>query len=887
MDCKKIERKWQDKWAKAGIFEVKEDRKKKKFFVLEMFPYPSASGLHMGHIRNYAMGDCFARFKRMQGFNVLYPMGYDALGLPAENAAIKNKSHPKAYTLNAIKSIKEQQKALGLSYDWTREIVTCNPEYYKWNQWLFLQMFKKGLAYKKEAPVNWCKHCNTVLANEQVEQGKCWRCKHEVEEKLLNQWFFRITDYADRLLEGLDKLDWPENVKVMQRNWIGKSHGVDIHFKLEGTKKILPTFTTRCDTVYSVTFLAIAPENPLIDEMVKRTKYEKRAKEFIKKIKKESLADRINEEKEKEGFFTGKYAINPVNGERIPIYIANFALMYGSGIVMCDAHDKRDFRFARKYNIPLKFVISKDGKSTDPKDYDDAYTDDGILFDSGPFSGMKNTETLSKMADWLEKKRFGKKTINYKLRDWLISRQRYWGTPIPVIYCNKCGIVPVPEKDLPVLLPDNVKFTGKGNPLETLASFVNTKCLKCKSKAKRETDTMDTFVDSSWYFFRYASPKFSKAPFDKTKAGYWMPVDQYIGGIEHAIMHLMYARFITKVLADMKLSSVREPFKKLFTQGMVIKGGRKMSKSFGNVVSQEEISKKYGIDTARVFLLFLASPEKELEWNDEGVAGSYKFLNRVYNFVNDNASKMSFGSFNVKNLDTRDRIILSKTNLLIKDVTEYMDGFRFNIVIGNIMGFFNELQKFTGDPAVLGYAVKNLVILLSPFAPHIMEELWEGIGKGFVSTQKWPKADNKLIDKRLIRMEELVKQTMYDIHDIIKIVKKKPEKVKIYVSPVWKYQIYREILKSKDPKRVVSAIMKKPEFNKYGKNALKFAQFLAKDIGMLQEILTEREEFQALKEAEDVFRKEFNCEIEIIEAHISRAEKALRAEPGKPGIEIA
>jgi len=881
MDYKKIERKWQDKWEKSGIFQVKESGK--KFYVLEMFPYPSASGLHMGHVRNYAMGDCFARFKRMQGFNVLYPMGYDALGLPAENAAIKNKSHPKVYTESAIKSIKEQQKALGLSYDWTRELATCDPEYYKWNQWLFLQMLKKGLAYKKEAPVNWCDDCKTVLANEQVEQGRCWRCKHEIHEKNIEQWFFKITQYADELLKDLDGLEWPENVKIMQRNWIGKSHGVDIHFKLEGSKKILPTFTTRCDTIYSVTFLAIAPEHPMIDEFVKGTKYEKGAKEFVRKMKKQSMEDRINEEKEKEGFFTGKYALNPVNKEKIPIYIANFALMYGSGIVMCDAHDKRDFRFARKYGIALKFVISKDGKPTDPKDYKDAYIDDGILFDSGLFNGMKNQEALHKMADWLEKRGFGKKVVNYRLRDWLISRQRYWGTPIPIIYCKKCGVVPVPEKELPVKLPEDVKFTGKGNPLETSEKFVNTTCPKCKAKARRETDTMDTFVDSSWYFYRYTSPGFKTGMFDKGKAKYWMSVDQYIGGVEHAILHLMYARFIAKVLHDMKLSSVREPFKNLFTQGMVIKDGRKMSKSFGNVVSQEEISKKYGIDTARLFLLFLASPEKELEWNDEGVIGSYKFLTKVVKFVE--SADLSFDEFDFKNLSLKDRILLSKLNLLVQDVTDSMNRFRFNLVIGNIMGFFNDLQKFSGDKKVLGHAFKTLVIMLSPFAPHMMEEIWEKIGKGFVSTQKWPVVDIKLLDKRLIKMEDLVKQTVEDIHNIINLVKKKPEKIKIYVPPLWKYDVYNEILKG-SKKDIVQTVMKNPEVSKYGKHALRFAQKLEKDAARLDHILEHGEELHALQDAKGFFENEFNCEVEIIHSHTDRSDKALKADPGKPGIEI-
>ncbi|MFH1978096.1 MAG: leucine--tRNA ligase [Candidatus Aenigmatarchaeota archaeon] len=883
MDFKKLEKKWQDKWEKANIFQVKEDSKKKKYYVLEMFPYPSGSGLHMGHVRNYAMGDCFARFKRMQGFNVLYPMGYDALGLPAENAAIKNNSHPKKYTLQAIDNIRAQQKALGLSYDWTREVSTCDPQYYKWNQWLFLQMYKKELAYKKEAPVNWCNHCKTVLANEQVEQGKCWRCKSKVKLKILSQWFFKTTRYADQLLDDLDKLDWPENVKTMQRNWIGRSRGIDIHFKLENSKIVLPTFTTRCDTIYSVTFLGIAPEHPLIENLVGGTKYEKSAKEFVKKMLKQKVEDRVNEEKEKEGFFTGRYAINPVNGERVPIYIANFALMYGSGIVMCDAHDKRDFRFARKYKIPLKFVISPEGKSIDPKDYKDAFTDDGILFDSGHFSGMNNRKALPEMADWLEDRKFGAKTTQYKLRDWLISRQRYWGTPIPIIYCDKCGIVPVPENQLPVMLPEDVKFTGKGNPLETSASFADVKCPKCSGKAKRETDTMDTFVDSSWYFFRYTGAT-KNAMFDKEKAKYWMPVDQYIGGIEHAILHLMYARFITKVLQELGLSKVDEPFKRLFTQGMVIKDGKKMSKSFGNVVSQEDISKKYGIDTARIFLLFLASPEKELEWNDEGVAGSYRFLMRVYGYVQDN--NFSFGKFDVNKIGNKEKILLSKTNKLIQDISDYMDNFKFNLAVGSLMGFFGDLQKFDGDKNVLGYALKNFVILLSPFAPHMMEESWEKIGKGFVSQESWPKADVKLIDNRIMKMEDLVKQTKSDIYDILKIVNKKHEKIIIYVSPTWKYEVHKEILESKDPKEIVSTIMKNPKFNKYGKDTLRFAQTLTKDLGKMKEILSENEEFTALDESKGLLEKEFKCKIEVHHGYESRALKALRAEPGKPGIEV-
>ncbi|MEK6839620.1 MAG: leucine--tRNA ligase, partial [Nanoarchaeota archaeon] len=606
-----IEKKWQKRWEEKKAFVVKDNPKEKKFYVLEMFPYPSGSGLHMGHAFNYTIGDIYARFKRMQGFNVLYPMGYDAFGLPAENAAIKEKTHPKPYTEKAINNFIKQQKSLGLSYDWTRMLKTCDPEYYKWNQFFFLKFLEKGLAYRKKASVNWCPKCTTVLANEQVHNGTCWRHTDTgVEEKQLEQWFFKITDYADELLKDIDTLKWPERIKSMQKHWIGKSHGIDIWFKLENENKIISTFTTRCDTIYSVTFLAVAPESPLIKELTSGTKYEKEAQEFLNKIKKQSLADRTNEAKEKEGFFTGKYAINPSNNRKIPIYIANFALMYGSGVVMCDAHDKRDFAFAKKYNIPLVFVISKDGKPQDAMKAKEAYIDNGLLFDSGKFSGMSNMEALPKIADWLEKEKYGKKTINFKLRDWLISRQRYWGTPIPVIYCDACGIVPVPEKDLPVLLPEKVTF-GKGNPLETNEQFVKVKCPTCKKPARRETDTMDTFVDSSWYYLRYADSKNNKMPFDKKIASYWMPVDQYIGGAEHATMHLIYARFFTKVLRDLGYVKIDEPFPKLFNQGMLHKDGFVMSKSRGNVVLPEQVSEQYGIDTARFFLVSLATPDKD------------------------------------------------------------------------------------------------------------------------------------------------------------------------------------------------------------------------------------------------------------------------------------
>ncbi len=883
----KIERKWQEKWEKAGIFRVREDRKKKKYYVLEMFPYPSAAGLHMGHIRNYAMGDCVARYKRMKGFNVLYPMGYDAFGLPAENAAIKSRTHPKRYTEKAIAGIKKNQKALGLSYDWKREVATCYPEYYKWNQWFFLQMLKKGLAYKKKAPVNWCPGCETVLANEQVKDGECWRCNSEVEEKMIEQWFFKITDYADELLDGLGKLPgWPEKIKVMQENWIGKSHGVDIHFTLEGDGRILPTFTTRCDTLFSVTFLAIAPEHPMIPELVKGTGNEENVSAFIRKAKKESIVDRTNEEKEKEGVFTGRYAINPVNKEKVPIYVANFALMYGSGIVMCDAHDKRDFRFARKYGIPLKFVISRDGKPTDPKDYDDAFTDDGILFGSGEFNGMKNMEALPKMAEWLEKNKMGKRVINYKLRDWGISRQRYWGTPIPIVYCDKCGTVPVPEKDLPVELPTDIKFTGHGNPLASHKGFVSAKCPKCRGPARRETDTMDTFVDSSWYFLRYCNPK-SKKMFDES-AKYWMPVDQYIGGAEHAVMHLLYARFFTMALKDVGLLNFDEPFTRLFNQGIVYKDGHKMSKSFGNVVTQEEISKKYGIDTARLFLLFVASPESQLEWSDKGVQGAYRFVKRFYKFVNDNAGRLSFGMHRAKT--TRDRILEAKLAITVEEVSRQIEDFQFNLAIGNIMEFMNFLGVYAKGEVngnLFGESVKTLIQLMSPFAPHISEELWERIGmRGFVSTSKWPAAGK--VDKNAIGMESMMSRLGQDIEHVLRLAKVKPKSIKLIAAPSWKYGFIRKLSarmgKSRNPGEIIKGLMSDESLKPHGKDVARLVPYLLK---IPEVVLSQKDEMSLLNEMKGPLEAEFGCRVLVESGDTSGSGKAVNAMPGKPGIEVS
>ncbi|MFH1711501.1 MAG: leucine--tRNA ligase [Nanoarchaeota archaeon] len=777
IDFAAIEKRWQKKWEKEKAFVVKEGGKKKKYYLLEMYPYPSASFLHMGHVRNFTIGDVYARFKRMQGYNVLYPMGYDSFGLPAETAAKKQGIHPKKYTEDSIKKISEYFRALGNSYDWGRTLASHEPDYYKWNQYFFLKFLEKGLAYQKKAPVNWCDTCQSVLANEESEGGKCWRCGEEVKQKETNQWFFKITEYSDRLLKDLDKVQWPEKIKTMQENWIGRSEGVNIFFKLKGSDKVLEAFTTRCDTIFSVTFIAVAPESPLVSELVKGTKQEKAVNDFVKKVMKEKMEDRTNEEKEREGVFTGKYAINPATNEEIPIYVSNFAVMYGTGVVMCDAHDKRDFRFARKYKIPLKFVISKDGKKISPDDFDDAFVDDGILFDSGNFSGMNNIGALPKMADWLEKKSFGKKVVNYKIRDWMISRQRYWGTPIPVIHCEKCGVVPVPEKDLPVLLPEKVDFKTAGNPLDTAKDWINVKCSKCGGKGRRGTDTMGGFVDSSWYFLRYCDNKNKKSAFDKKKIDYWMPVDQYIGGAEHAVMHLMYSRFFIKVLKDLGMVKFDEPFTKLFNQGIVYKDGAKMSKSKGNVVFQTDISEKYGIDTARLFLMFVSSPDKQMEWSDDGVEGAYRIINKIIR-MREKIKKES------------NALQDSKINSVIKKVTENISEFEYPKAIISITKLVDDFPEM----ARKNYEV--ILKLISVFCPHIAEELWSKLGnKGFISLEKWPVADEKKINLKLEEQEKNVEKLGDDILNIVKIISerenKKVEKAYVYTIPPEK-KMYEE-----------------------------------------------------------------------------------------------
>ncbi|MEM2956257.1 MAG: leucine--tRNA ligase [Candidatus Pacearchaeota archaeon] len=766
IDFLNIERKWQKEWETAKIFEVKEKRGK-KFYCLDMFPYPSGEGLHMGHAFVYSLGDIYARFKRMSGYNVLYPIGYDSLGLPAENAAIKAGIHPLEYTENSIKNFMRQQKAMGWSYDWSRMIRTHDPEYYKWDQWIFLKMLEKGIAYRKKAPVNYCPKCDTVLANEQVINGKCWR--HEdtnIEIRHLEQWFFKITKYADELLDGLEKLNWPERAKLMQKNWIGKSYGLEINFIING--KAWPIFTTRADTIFGVTFMVVSAQHPNLMELV-TPEQKKEVNKFLKKIKGTSEKEVL----EKEGVFTGSYAINPLTNEKIPVYAGNFVIAeYGSGMVMAvPAHDQRDFEFAKKYNIPIKIVIQPQGVLIEEKKMKEAFVEDGILINSGQFSGLKSAEAREKIADYLESKNLGKRVVNYKLRDWLISRQRYWGTPIPIIYCEKCGIVPVPENQLPVILPKEVKF-GKGNPLATNKNFVNVKCPKCSGDARRETDTMDTFVNSSWYYLRYCDPHNDKKIFDKKKVKYWAPIDQYIGGPEHITMHLIYLRFYTKFFRDLGLIDFDEPAPKYFTQGIVHgPDGEKMSKSRGNVIEPLEMIEKYGADTLRISLVSFASPDKDSIWDEKIVFGNHKFLIKVYNY---------FKNFKEGKIDEKTE---SKVNLTIKQVTEDIENFRHNIAVIKLRELFNYLSERSIDKKNAEIFLKMLHV----YCPYITEELWHALGnKTFLSLERWPKVDESKINEKFEKEEKILNNLISDIFNVLKIItnkKRKVSKIFIYILP--------------------------------------------------------------------------------------------------------
>lgn len=750
---KEIEEKWQAKWQESGIDKARFDKDKKKFYVLEMFPYTSAQ-IHMGHVRNYTIGDVMARFLRMKGFNILHPIGYDAFGMPAENAAIKQKIHPREWTYRNIDTITRQLKRLGISYCWERQVITCAPEYYRWNQYFFLQMYKKGLVYKKFSPANWCASCKTVLANEQVVNGGCWRCGSAVEQKELSQWFIKITDYAERLLDFTGISNWPERVILMQKNWIGRSEGCEISFRIPCLEKDLKVYTTRPDTLFGATYMVISPRHPIVKEMLDKSPFRQELETFIKRVKNQNITVEATAKMEKEGIDTGVKAINPVNNEEIPVWIGNYVLMeYGTGAIMAvPAHDQRDYEFANKYGLPIRWVIKDPGKESSLDETGKAYEGEGVMVNSGEFNGMENRECIEKISSNLEKRGLGKKRVNYSLRDWCISRQRYWGTPIPIIYCDKCGMVPVPEDQLPVILPEKVEFTGTGeSPLRKVKEFLHCKCPVCGGDAERETDTMDTFMDSSWYFLRYSSGLPENEPFKKEEVNYWMPVDQYIGGIEHAILHLLYSRFFVKALQDMGFVSFPEPFKNLLCQGMVIKDGSKMSKSKGNVVNPEDVIRKYGVDTLRLFILFAAPPELDLEWAETGIEGTWRFINRIWNF---NERIMSY---NDKGSNEDDVRLEKSINRTIKGVTGDIErNFQFNTAIAKMMEFTNELSKILDSGKVsrqkLTESWKDFVKILMPFTPHLAEEIWSvNSGRYSLSGEKWPAWKEEIIrDKETV-----------------------------------------------------------------------------------------------------------------------------------------
>jgi leucyl-tRNA synthetase len=784
-----IEPKWQQRWDETGLFKTDLSDTANKYYCLMMFPYPSGK-LHVGHGRNYIIGDAVVRYKKMRGFNVLSPMGWDAFGLPAENAAIKTGTPPRKSTLNNIAVMKEQLAAWGCCYDWDKEVASCEPDYYKWTQWLFIQLFNRGLAYKKKSNVNWCPDCATVLANEQVVDGLCDRCDSVVEQKALEQWFFKITDYAQRLLDDIDKLDgWPERVKTMQRNWIGRSEGTEIDFPLvprtdgvsDPSNKV-SCFTTRVDTIYGCTYMVLAPEYPQLREMIAGLPQEAEVLRFISDSAKLTNIDRESDTLEKKGVFTGRFVVNPYTGREVPLWVGDYVLMYGTGAVMAvPAHDTRDWAFAKKYNLPIKLSIQNPEGSLVLDEMDDAYTGDGTCCNSAEFTGLPNREAIGAMTKYAEEKGFGKGTINFRLRDWLISRQRYWGAPIPIVYCDRCGMVPVNDEDLPVLLPENVEFKPTGeSPLKRSDSFMNCECPKCGDPARRESDTMDTFVDSSWYFLRYLSAKDSTQAIDTNTCNNWLPVDQYIGGIEHAILHLLYARFFTKVIHDLGLIGFDEPFAKLFTQGMICKksdaDGKlyKMSKSKGNVVSPGELIENYGADTVRLYTLFIGPPEKEAEWNDSAVEGAYRFLARIWRRVWQHRNilretdipvcpnaQTGMSAPQIEKMEKPERDLYRKVHESIKKITHDLDGaFHFHTAISTIMELMNAIDELkiseaSSDPmkAVFRDAIEKVVLLISPFAPHIAEELWQELGhEGGVLNAEWPEVVEAALHRDEIQM---------------------------------------------------------------------------------------------------------------------------------------
>lgn len=922
-DPQKVEAKWQKRWEKDKIFEVEMDSKKKKYYVLEMYPYPSGK-LHMGHLRNYTIGDSYARFMRMSGYNVLYPMGYDSFGMPAENAAIDHGANPRTWTDKNIETMKKQQKSIGLSYDWRREVYSHDPNYYKWDQWFFLKMFEKGLAYRQDSYVNWCETCHTVLANEQAQGGRCWRCNQIVDQKFLSQWFLKIRDYAEELLEGLEVVEWPEKVKIMQRNWIGRSEGTIIKFPIVGEDRTVDIFTTRPDTLYGVTFMVFAPEHPWVRDWVKGTKYQKPFEKLYDEVMHQDKFERTDVEIEKKGMFIGKKAVNPITKEEVPIYIGNFVVYdYGAGAVMAvPAHDQRDFEFAKEYDIPIKVVIQPHDYELNADKMSRSYEADGILSNSEEFNGMENRSAIDAITEKLNKEDMGYATINYKLRDWGISRQRYWGCPIPIIMCGNCGDVAVPYEELPVLLPEDVKFDTGGNPLETSESFVNVKCPKCNKDAKRVTDTMDTFVDSSWYFWAFTSKDHEKEPYSKKEVNYWGNTDQYIGGIEHAVMHLIYARFWTKITRDLGLHKHDEPFQRLLTQGMINKAhpfcekcnaflmkadleemkckkcgnidlllkSVKMSKSYGNTVDPTEIVNAYGADAARFFILFGASPESGLEWSDEGVGFANRFIHNTFQLLAEPPEI-------IREKETiRDMLIRYNLHKTIKKASESLERIAIRDAVNQIIQFTAELTKYKLEGVkkeIYEECKENLTLMLHPIAPHITEELWELMKKkGYLSLAAWPEYDESLLTEENDFKWKMMNNIFESINNIKTIIKKENlEEITLYIADQWKYDFNAKliplVLELKNQGEIMKEIMKTTAFKPHGKFIGQTIAKVIKNIGKFPKItLSADDEFAFFNDIKSILKKKYNCKVNVLLEKDTKEQKASQAYPGRPAIVI-
>ena len=914
-----IEEKWQEKWEDAEVHKT-ERTDAEKYYVLEMFPYPSGN-LHMGHVRNFSLGDAPARMKRMQGYDVMHPMGWDAFGLPAENAAIDRDVDPEEWTRDCIDNMRGQLKRLGFSYDWDREIATCDPEYYKWNQWIFQQMLDEGLAYEGESKVNWCPSCETVLADEQVEEGLCWRCDSVVKQKDMEQWFLKITDYADELLGDLEQLEgWPDKVRDMQENWIGKSKGAKIKFSVKESERELEVFTTRPDTIYGATFMALAPEHELAEEIAET---DEDVADYREEALKKDTEER--EEKSKAGVFTGRYAENPITGEKIPIYVAEFVLTdYGTGAIMAvPAHDQRDFEFAQEHDIEVQEVVmpSEDHSYEE----DGAYEGDGEHVNSGELNGLDKEDAIEKIIEELEEEGLGEPDVNYQLRDWLISRQRYWGTPIPMIHCDECGTVKVPEEDLPVELPEDVEFTETGNPIETSESWAEVECPECGGEARRETDTMDTFIGSSWYFLRYISPELDEAPFDVEDANSWMNVDQYIGGIEHAVMHLLYARFFTKFLRDEDMLEEDEPFERLLTLGMVNhpayncpehgwlfpdeveddniceKCGRevevetrKMSKSKHNVVDPTELVEEHGADTARVFILRASGPTNELDWSEDGVEAAEEMLERVERIVEENEEALTDERPSLEDAELYDRIMASRIQRAVEKVTEDTENYDFNLAIDEVDRLLSKLYWYEqqgGRDEILSHGIKTLLKLLSPYAPHITEDLWDRIGnEDFMLEEDWPEPEEDLIDEDAEEIDAYFNRVSSDIREIIEMIEDSPEKVKVIKASSWKYEAGEKILAAIKDSNDVGEVMDNVldgDLQQYAQDINDEVVSAVENPGNYRKNFTGLElEEESLELNQERFEDEFGLEVVVEKEESSDEDKASRAQPGRPAIVV-